>query len=236
MATPVALMGSSSPSKLGELDLKPGLQIQVEHHRTSQRIRVELIGAVQNTQLLLSCPSGRSFARKGDKLRLRLMSGNWICAFDTSIQELISSPFAAWVVDYPDQIELARLREETRIPLVLKVRIDGAEPLEGPEGIQGLITDIHMQGASLETTVEIGKLGESVFISTLISFAGTEQLVLIPAKIESQSRQTKNIINIYQFGLKFDPLDDETRVFLQGFIAQQTLESLGYQLVREREI
>lgn len=234
MTAPLALMEGRLPSKLGELDLKPGLQVQVEHYRTQQRLRVELIGAVQTTHILLSCPSGRAFARKGDKLRLRLMSGNWICAFDTSIQEVLSSPFATWVVNYPDQIELARLREETRIPLVLKVRVDGAEPLEGPEGIQGLITDIHMQGASLETTVEIGKVGESVFISTLIGFAGTEQLVLIPAKIESQSRQTQNIVNIYQFGLKFDPLDDETRVFLQGFIAQQTLESLGYQMMRER--
>ncbi len=230
MAAPRAIESATIPESLSEIGIKPGLQIQIEHTRSRQRLRTELIGSVGEEFLILSAPSARSFAHKGEVLRLRLMSGNWICAFDARLESTISKPFSAWVLAYPDAINVARLRSHTRLPIQIRVRVDGADPLEGPEDLYGLITDIHLQGASLETTIPVGKVGDQIFITTLISFAGSEQLVLLSAKLANQSRHTLSRINTYQYGLSFDPLDEETRIFLQGFLAQQQLELQGYTL------
>ena len=230
MPAPRAIEGSSLPKRLSEIDLKPGLQVQVEHTRGRQRVRLNLIGAVENEKLVISAPANRNFARPGDKLRIRLMSGNWICAFDAVLLGALGEPLPSWVLEFPQQIELARLRADTRLPIRMRVRVDGEDPLEGPEGVYGLITDIHLKGASLETTAPLGKIGDPLFVSTLIHYAGGEQLVLLPARLVNQSNQTQTAINTYQYGLSFDALDEETRVHLQGFIAQQMLETLGYQL------
>lgn len=230
MPAPLAVESASVPTRLSDIELKPGLQVQVEHTRSRQRVRLNLIGALADEKLVISAPLNRGFARPGERLRIRLMSGNWICAFDAELLGVLGEPLPSWVLAFPSQIELARLREQTRLPITMRVRVDGEDPLEGPEGVYGTITDIHLRGASLETTAPIGNLGDNLFISTLIQYAGAEQLVLLPAKVVNQSQQTQTTINTHQYGLAFDSLDEETRVYLQGFIAQQMLETLGYRL------
>lgn len=110
------------------------------------------------------------------------------------------------------------------------MRIDGKDPLEGPQGVNGLISDLHMHGASLLTHISVGEVGDQIFLTTRLSFAQTEHLVMLAAHIVNRQGDDAGAIYAEQYGLRLDTMDDETRVYLQGYLAQMQLSYLGYEL------
>lgn len=228
MNRPEILRQSFWPSALNDLQIVSGTAIQIELASRSQRFKSEWVGTSESARLYIKAPQGAGRLVPGTRLRVRVLQENWICAFSTQIQHHINQPEALWVLDYPDQIEVARLREDTRLPVALRVKVDAQDPLEGVQGVNGLLNDLHMQGASLLTHMPIGEPGEQIFVTTRLAFAGTEQLVMLPAQIVNHKQAQLQELYTEQYGLRFEPLDDETRVYLQGYLAQMQLSYLGY--------
>ena len=218
------------PQALSDLQINSGTQIQLELTNSSQRYKSEWIGTSSKDLIYIRAPKGAGRLVPGTRVRVRVLQDNWVCAFTTEIQHHLSQPELLWLLDYPEKIEIARLREDTRLPVAIRVRVDGKDPLEGPEGVNGLISDLHMQGASLLTHIPVGEVGDQIFLTTRLSFAQTEHLVMLAAHIVNHNNADPGAIYAEQYGLRLDPMDDETRVYLQGCLAQMQLSYLGYEL------
>lgn len=218
------------PQALSDLQIHSGTQIQLELVSKSQRYKSEWIGSSAKDLIYIRAPKGAGRLVPGTRVRVRVLQDNWVCAFTTEIQHHQAQPEALWLLAYPSSIEVARLREETRLPVAIRVRVDGSDPLEGPEGVNGLISDLHMRGAALLTHVPVGEEGDHIFLTTRLSFAQTEHLVMLAAHIVNHRSADPGAIYTEQYGLRLDPMDDETRVYLQGYLAQMQLSYLGYEL------
>lgn len=216
------------PHSLSDLKIASGTQIQLELLAKGQRYKSEWLGTHQSDWLYIAAPKGASRLVPGTRLRVRVLQDNWACAFTTEIEHHIAQPEALWVLRYPARIEVARLREQSRLPVALRVRVDGADPLAGPQGVNGLVSDLHLHGASLMTHLPVGKVGDQLFLTTRLAFAGTEHLVMLEAQIVNQSRAGVEALYTEQYGLRLEAMDDETRVYLQGYLAQTQLDYLGY--------
>ena len=224
------ILQSFVPQALGDLQINSGTQIQLELVSKSQRYKSEWIGTSAKDLVYIRAPKGAGRLVPGTRVRVRVLQDNWVCAFTTEIKHHLSQPEALWLLTYPDSIEVAKLRADTRLPVAIRVRVDGKEPLEGPEGVNGLISDLHMQGAALLTHLPVGEVGDQIFLTTRLSFAQTEHLVMLAAHIVNHRSADPGAMYAEHYGLRFDPMDDETRVYLQGYLAQMQLSYLGYEL------
>lgn len=217
------------PQALSDLLIASGTQVQLELLTKSQRFKAEWIGSSGNEWIYIRAPKGASRLVPGTRLRVRVLQDNWVCAFTTQIEHHVAQPEALWLLTYPASIEVARLRADSRLPVALRVRVDGKDPLEGPEGVNGLISDLHMQGAALLTHLPVGEVGDQIFLTTRLEFAQTEHLVMLAAHIVNRTHADAGTIYSEQYGLRLDPMDDETRVYLQGYLAQMRLNAMGYE-------
>lgn len=216
------------PRTLAELAVSAGTSLQIESVSNGKRFKSEWVGSSEGRFIYIRSALGAQKLMPGTQLRIRLLHDNWACAFTTQVDSHIHSPESLWVLSHPENIELARLRSDTRLPIAIRVRVDGADPLAGPEGASALISDIHMSGAALESHTPVGKLGDQIFLTTRLNFADTEHLVMLTANIVNHSDAPSESIYTEHYGLAFAPMDDETRVYLRGFLAETRLASMGY--------
>jgi len=218
------------PQTLSDVQIASGTQMQLEQPSTGQRYKSEWIGFSAGKHIYVRAPHGASRLVPGTTLRVRVLQDNWVCGFSVALQAHISQPEALWVLECPASIEVARLREDHRLPVAIRVRVDGNDPLAGPEGVNAIVSDLHLHGASLESHLPLGEEGDQIFITTRLAFAGTEHLVMLAAKIVNRSEAAGQSIYSLQYGVRFDPMDDETRVYLRGYLAELRLNHLGYVL------
>ncbi|HSG04437.1 MAG TPA: PilZ domain-containing protein [Marinobacterium sp.] len=218
------------PQALSDLQIGAGTAMQLEQTSSGQRFKSEWVGASLGQYIYLRAPQSASRLLPGTSLRVRMLQDNWVCGFTVALQAHISQPEGLWVLDYPATIEVARLREDRRLPVAIRVRIDGTDPLAGPKGVSALISDLHLQGASIESHMPLGNEGDQIFVTTRLAFAATEHLVMLAGKIVNCSEAHQASIYSYQYGVRFDSMDDETRVYLRGYLAEMRLNYLGYEL------
>lgn len=90
--------------------------------------------------------------------------------------------------------------------------------------------DLHMQGAALLTHLPVGEVGDQIYLTTRLALAQTEHLVMLAARIVNHNSADPGALYTEHYGLALEAMDDETRVYLQGYLAQMQLSYLGYEL------
>ena len=230
MSKPLIPDAYELPKTLTDLGVPSGISVQVETLVNGQRFKTDWVGSSKGGYVYIRSPQGAERLFPGTRLRVRLLHDNWACAFSSQLDSHTLRPDPLWVLSYPESIELARLRNETRLPIAIRVRVDGADPLQGPVGETALISDLHMGGAALESHIHLGEVGDQLFVTTRLNFAGTEHLVMLAAEIVNHSPASNSAVHTEHYGLAFAPMDDETRVYLRGFLAETRLASMGYKL------
>lgn len=229
MNTPEQLLERYTPVKLADLRLTSGTSVQVEVVKSRQRYKAEWVG-YSDQALYLSAPKTAVRLMPGTELRLRLLQDNWIVAFTVKIEAHADQPSPLWILSLPETIEAVRIRSHTRFPVAMRVRVDGDDPLAGPEGVNAILCDMNMYGAALESHLPLGDLGDRLLITTRLSFAGTEHLVMLAGEIVNRETAATGSIYSERYGLRFDPMDDDTRVYLRGYLAESRLSYLGYEV------
>jgi len=218
------------PEALTDLNISSGTAMQIEQVGSKQRLKSEWLGSIGQQHVYIRAPKGAPRLVLGTRLRVRMLQDNWVCAFEAEIYAHIDKPEPLWVLKYPSTFEVARLRQDHRLPVAIRVRVDGAYPLVGPERVNALMTDLHLRGAALESHLSLGEVGDQIFITTRLDFADTEHLVMLAAEIVNQGDTPEDSLYTEHYGVRFEPMDDETRVYLRGYLAELRLSHLGYEL------
>ncbi|MDY6891984.1 MAG: flagellar brake protein [Pseudomonadota bacterium] len=217
---------------LAELNPMIGEKVRLEVGTPRQRFTVQLIGLKKNQSLLVTRPKLTSpgLLHAGTRFTARLMSGNYLCSFETRLLQVQSQPFPYWHLAYPKQVELRRVRQHTRVAVNLAVRIEADECALPGSGaaITACCRDLSLSGARIDAARALGQPGDALFVTARVSVAGMDQMLLLPARICSQQQSAAGLLAAFSHGVEFIDLEEETRLVLAGFIYQQQLLNSGY--------
>ncbi|WP_299182918.1 flagellar brake protein [uncultured Neptuniibacter sp.] len=225
-----ALEQLKSLRTLAELNPKIGEKVQIETRVPRGRYSVQLLGYRENSSMMVSAPKKVGAVNEGARVTVRLMSGNYICAFSARVLKIQSSPFPYWHLEYPSDTEVRRIRSHTRVPVNLLVSVDEFEADSGLRldwPVNAYCSDISLNGACVEAPVVLGKKNDKLFLTTRFKVAGVDQVVLTPAIIRSVQSSDGGITKVVSHGVEFLEMDDETHLILAGFVYQQFLVETG---------
>jgi len=216
---------------LAELNPRIGEKVQIETRSPRGKFSVQLLGYREGSSIIVSAPKKSGAVNEGARITVRLMSGNFICAFSAKVLKIQTIPYPHWHLEYPNETEVRRIRSYTRVPVNLVVSVDEYEVGTGllhDWPLTAMCKDISLKGACVNTSVALGKSGDKLFVTTRFKVAGVDQVVLTPAVIRSVSASEEGITKVVTHGLEFMELDEETHLMLAGFVYQQFLIETGH--------
>lgn len=226
-----ALEQLKSSRTLAELNPRIGEKVQVETRTPRARYALQLLGYKEDGSLMVSAPRKSAVINEGAQVTVRLMSGNYICAFSARLLKINSKPFEYWHLEYPSKTEVRRIRSHTRVPVNLVVSVDEYEAGKGlclDWPLNAYCTDISLKGAKLDAPQALGKEGGKLFITSRFEVAGIDQVVLTPAVIRSVQPAEGSRGRVMTHGVEFLELDEDTHLMLTGFVYQQFLVETGH--------
>lgn len=223
----------TSLKTLTELRPRIGERVRLEMRSPRGRYLVQLIGFRENGSVIVSAPRGSGtplLVSEGAMLTVRLMAGNWVCAFDTRLIRIQNQPYPQWHLAWPQQVDAQRVRHHTRVPVNLRVSVDrdDVDALNTDFPVAACCTDIHVAGACLEANRILGRSGDKVFVTARLSVSGIDHVLLAPAIIRSVYEAEGGPFNVISHGVEFVDLEEETHLILAGFVYQQFLVETGY--------
>ena len=223
---------SGDIQSLAELSPPVGERLRLEVRAPNQKFSVRLLGFREPTSLLVSAPRvqpGGAAVHEGTRMMARLMTGNYLCSFETRLVQVQTRPFSYWHLEYPAHIECQRLRKMTRVPINLTVRVEQDDMgLETGQGAQyAICRDISLHGASLETSRPLVQPGEQLFVTVRVSVAGLDHLLLLPALVRNVQQLESGAIPVFSQGVEFVDLEEDARLILAGFVYEQQLLAAG---------
>lgn len=218
---------------LAELRPQVGERVRLETRSPRGRYTVQLIGFREGGSVIVSAPrnSGTPVPiNEGAPLTVRLMAGNWICAFETRLLKVSGSPYPHWHLACPAQVESHRVRHHTRVPvnLAVSVDVDEMDSASGSFPVKACCTDIHTAGACIEASRILGKAGQKLFVSARVSVNGIDHIILAPAIVRNVYEGESGCFSVIGHGIEFVDLEEDTQLILAGFVYQQYLIETGY--------
>jgi len=218
---------------LAELRPQIGERVRLETRSPRGRYTVQLIGFRDGGSVIVSAPRSTGtpvLFNEGAPLTVRLMAGNWICAFETRLLKVITSPYPHWHLACPTQVESHRVRHHTRVPVNLAVSVDtdDMDTAVGGVPVKAWCTDIHTSGACIEANRILGKVGQKLFVTARVAVNGIDHVILAPAIVRNTYEGEKGSFSVIGHGVEFVDLEEDTRLILTGFVYQQYLVETGY--------
>lgn len=209
---------------------QPGERAQLETRSPRGRYSVLLIGLREGGSVIVSAPRSNGaplLLHEGAHLTLRLMAGNWVCAFETRLLRAQNAPYGHWHLAWPEQVDAQRIRRHTRVPvnLAVAVELDDQEPGHFP--LNAWCTDIHLAGACIEAPRRLARVGQQLFVTARVSVAAMDHVLLLPARVQNVLESESGRFGVISHGVEFLELEEETRLLLAGFVYQQHLIESG---------
>lgn len=225
---------SSDTMTLSMLKPKVGERIQLQFGAQGGRVNCTLLGYKEGSCLIVGLPADHAplaKVREGDRLTARLISNNHIAAFSGRVLGLHSKPFLYLHLEYPQQLEIRRIRRHSRVPVNLRVSLDAydeSEALAGAWPCNGFCTDISLMGACVETTTPLGRAGDKLYLTLRLQVAGLDQVLLAPVVVRNAAQVETVPMAVHRHGLEFFDLDEDSRLILASFVYQQFLVETGH--------
>ncbi|MGB0664059.1 MAG: flagellar brake protein [Pontibacterium sp.] len=217
-----------------------GEKIQLEIRGPSKRFSMQLVGYVPHKSVIVHAASGYAslakFMTEQRQVTARLMTGNFIVAFSTQVLKLDESPLEYLHLRYPEAIEVRRVRQHNRVPVDLLVSVD-VEDETAPSDLfwplSALCTDISLNGLCIESPDPLGKKGDCRYVTVNLSVDNLEYALLLKCRLKNL--EPVAAINghddepeRYRHGFEFEPMTDDVKLVVTGFVYQQFLVETGH--------
>jgi hypothetical protein len=158
-----AAAGAFPPSgikpQIGEL-----VQLRLPNQSLQTYYSARLIGYIKKQSILVTRPvsvENPFIPIEGQQVEVRMVTGNNIYAFQSSIQRLCISPIQYMHLDYPIEVRVQKLRKSPWVRLNLGATVTNAQGTHEAARLVNLSPD----GAQLHAPPTLGKPGEALRIS-----------------------------------------------------------------------
>ena len=174
-----------------ELKLNIGdmLQMQYLGDENRERLHVKVVGYLPGKSLIVTTPQvdGRVLMiREGQLFVVRILSGNRVVGFNTSVLRSSAVPYPYMHLAYPEEMEQIVVRKAQRVRVRLFASIKNDNPDYGFERPQpATLGDLSVSGSLISAHQRLGDPGDDVQVSFAFKLGGIEKLVSITAKIRN---------------------------------------------------
>lgn len=216
-----------------ELKIQVGesLQLQPRDGENSRRMHVKLIGYLPGVSLLVSTPRVADkvmIIREGQPFVARMMVGNRIVGFTTTVLRNCSRPFHYLHLSYPEEMQQITVRKAQRVHVKLFASLKNDNPdfqFEKPRS--ATIVDISTSGALMVSGEQLGEIGDQVAVNCALKIAGTEKLLSLPALIRNVhvEQSEEHGEHSYYHGLEFHLKAQQDTFALYGFVYEQIVKA-----------
>ena len=212
--------------QVGEL-----LQLQPRDGDNSRRLHVNLIGYLPGVSLLVSTPMVADrvmIIREGQPFVARMMAGNRIVGFTTTVLRSCSRPFPYLHLSYPEEMEQITVRKAQRVRVKLFAALKNTNPdfqFDKPQS--ATIVDISTSGALLVSSDQLGEIDDKVNVNCAIKIAGAEKLLSIPALIRNVHIEPseEHGEHSYYHGLELNLKSQQDIFALHGYVYEQIVKA-----------
>lgn len=227
------MMPRRIPTNFKELKLNVGDSIGLESVSTKSRYPVKLIGYLEGQSIIVTVPriNGKEFLiKEGTSLRVRMIADNYACGFQTRVLSYQTSPFLHFHLEYPSKLEAVAVRQASRVRLALPVSIDEVDKGEliGEWPRNEVLVDVSNTGARIQCTEGLAPVGSDLNIKFTVTVDGISRNLKVRSVVRNIAEVTDpDRGEVFQYGLQFQPLSDDDRVYICGYVYEQMLYQDG---------
>jgi hypothetical protein len=161
----------------------------------------------------------------GEKISIRLFSGTSICTFDSSITKSLYSPLNCLCIEFPDSIQLKKLRREMRIKVAIKafVVIQGTKPSH-PMPVE--LGNLSVSGGLIKSSKEIGNIDDVVTLSFHLPAPdrGSTSVVTMKAKIRNIIDESNEAGEMFVIGTEFVEFNGPQHFLVRNHVYEALLD------------
>jgi len=203
------------------------LQLQRRDGVSDARLQVRLIGYLSGSSLIVTTPEvdGRvMIIREGQPFIVRMMVGNRIVGFTSTVRRVCSRPFPYLHLSYPEEMEQITVRKAQRVRVRLFASLKNSNPaFQSDKARPVTVVDISTSGALMLSDERLGESGDTVVVSCALKIGEAEKLLTLPAVIRNVHVDASD--NSFHHGLEF-VLENQQDVFaLHGYVYGQIVKS-----------
>lgn len=207
------------------------LQLQPRDGEDSRRMQVKLIGYLPGASLVVTTPTvgGKTMImREGQPFVVRMMIGNRIVGFTTTILRSCARPFPYLHLAYPGEVEQITVRKAQRVRVKLFTTLKNSNPeFQFDKPRSATVVDISTTGALMVAGEPLGAPGDSISMRCALRVGGTEKLLSLPAVMRNIHVGPSEEYGDggYYHGLEFELKDEQDIFALHGYVYEQIVKA-----------
>lgn len=215
--------------KFEDLKLNYGypLQLQVAGSLPgqSEKYSCRLIGCLPGRSILLSVPklAGKLVHfKQRQKVIVRLMIDNGVGVFASQIDIQTAEPYPILHLLYPDTVTFKGIRGATRVGVEQTAMVMNLADTKS--SAEGLIIDISVTGARVESPIAIGKIGDEIELVSSVLIQEVTREMRVRGIIRSQVDTPEDSVTsgtVTSYGVEFMEKEEEKRLVLYAFVYSQ---------------
>lgn len=207
------------------IKLQVGDMMQLQSLKDDNRYYVRVIGYLLGRSLLVTTPTINDkimLIREGQHYAVRLMSGNSVVGFNTSVRQSCMRPYPYLHLEYPETIEEVVVRRAQRVRANLVASVKN-EKLDDPSGQPAVVVDLSTAGAGLLSAHVLGSLGDPITLILSLSVGEVQKILIIQGLLRSirDADHEEHVEQRYSYGVEFQFVDQEDLVMLHGYVYEQ---------------
>ncbi len=213
---------------LDQMRLVPGdpMQLQPLRDGVQERYNVRIIGLLKNKSIVVTTPVVDDkvlFVRDGQLFLVRTFSGLNACGFRDQVLKSAMTPYPHLHLSYPATVRAMRIRKAMRATVNIIVALYEREG--GQLIASGLMLDLSLGGARVQTHKALGEVGHVLHMSFKIVLDGVEEIVSVSATVRSVSEDTDDGgQRAYIMGLQFGDIAPAHKVVIMALVYQHLVK------------
>ena len=216
------------------LNVKDALQLQYypeSSENSNTRYYVRVIGYSEGRSVLTTSPTmnGRLvLLKEGQQFAVRLLSGNSVQGFVSSVIKHTTTPYPYMHLSYPKDLESIVVRNAQRINTRIIAAVQNQEEGKADKCTKsGIISDISTTGAMVSSPQEIGDVGDLITIKTKMGVGDVAEYVNLSAIIRRclGSDEVASDANKYNYGVQFQLVEEHDKLIINGYVYEQIVKA-----------
>lgn len=207
------------------------LQLQTRDGSDDRRLQVRLVGYMPGASLLVTTPKVGDkvmMMREGQPFIVRMMIGNRIVGFATTVLRTCSRPFPYLHLSYPEDMEQITVRKSQRVKVKLFASVKNDNPdYQFVKPHPATVVDLSTEGALVVSGEQLGDEGDRISLNCAFKVGGAEKLLALPAVVRNVHVEgsDEHGEDSFYHGLEFklDGLQDTFA--LHGFVYEQIVKA-----------
>ncbi|MDP2828217.1 MAG: flagellar brake protein [Sulfuricellaceae bacterium] len=199
------------------------MQLQPIDADDKDRYLVKLIGFLDKRSILVSTPTldGQVlFIKEGQTFDVRTFSGREVYHFTASVMRSCTSPYPYLHLAFPRVVKGFVVRNATRVKVKLICTVANSQGGEQAPKIPCVLSDLSTSGAQLESSRELGEVGDELIVSLRLNLFEDDSsyLSLTSTMRRIITDEPGNTPGSILYGISFQTHTSTDRLMLENFI------------------